>query len=691
MCDQKEVLSVEKVVRGADLDRREFLRLALMSSGVALAPTPFFGVDNVSSAPGAAYAKFRSLPPGAVRPAGWLRLYLEKQAQQLGSKLADVSWPFTEAYWDGEEKAESWWPWEQRAYWIDGAGRLALVLNDQQLMQRVGAPIDYTLTHAAANRYLGPQNFSDPKGDFHRWPHAIFFRALAAFSEAQQRNDIPDLMRQHYLSDQASYGEPLRNIMNVESMLWCYGQTGDQKLLALAENAWRDYLKFAGETEHGNLSEMQVYGAGPIMAHGVTYIETAKQPAILYLYTGNEEYLRFALAAQRRIFDHHMLIDGIPSTTEDYRTRTALDSHETCDIADHTWSWGYMLMATGDGLWADRVERACLNAGMGCLKKDWKALQYFSCPNQFLATLNSDHNVLIHGGRLMSFQPNPGEDSACCAGNVHRVFPNYVIRMWMKDADDGLAATLYGPSKLSTTVGKDRREIEIVQETDYPFGEKIDFIIGTKQPVEFPLSLRIPEWCSAPALAMNGKPIPLPPINRGFVQLRRRFRANDKISLTLPMKFSTSRWPQNGIGIEHGPLVYSLAIQEKWTSVVEQKYSTGEFPDWNAVPVSSWEYGLMTNAGTSAVRATLERKPMTADPWTDPPVSVKVEARKIEGWDLQKNPDNLEQMFTPPLPDVQTARMNEAAEHITLTPYGATHLRLTIFPEVTKQSRKTSG
>jgi hypothetical protein len=93
-----------------------------------------------------------------------------------------------------------------------------------------------------------------------------------------------------------------------------------------------------------------------------------KLPALLYLYTGNPEYLRFAAAAERRIFDHHMLIDGIPSTTEAYRTTTSLDSHETCDISDHTWSWGTMLMARGHAVWADRVERACFNAAPGARK-----------------------------------------------------------------------------------------------------------------------------------------------------------------------------------------------------------------------------------------------------------------------------------------------------------------------------------
>src|SRR5881394_3189460 len=67
------------------------------------------------------HAAFHSLPPGTVKPEGWLGLYLDKQAKGLSLHLPEVSWPFTGAFWAGEEKATSWWPWEQRGYWIDGA------------------------------------------------------------------------------------------------------------------------------------------------------------------------------------------------------------------------------------------------------------------------------------------------------------------------------------------------------------------------------------------------------------------------------------------------------------------------------------------------------------------------------------------------------------------------------------------
>ena len=632
-----------------ELDRREFIRLALMSSALLAGSSQL--LEGEETAPGSvAYSgALRALPPGAVRPEGWLRGYLEKQAAELGSKLPQVSWPFTSAYWAEEQEGESWWPWEQTAYWIDGATRLALVLEDEELLAQTRKPIEYTLSHADTEGYLGPEFFQEPTGDFHRWPQNVFFRGLSAYADGQSAREaitkrIAAAMQRHYLSDDASYGKPQRNVTNIEDMLWCYEKTGDPRLLALAENAWREYMTVADDPDHGDLSAMRVLVDASIDSHGVTYTETSKLPAILYMYTGKDEYLKFALGAQRRVLDHHMLIDGIPSTSEWYRTITSLDAHETCDITDHTWSWGYMLMATGDASWADLVERACFNAAPGAIKNDWKALQYFSCPNQFLATLNSDHTWGDPGGRMMAYQPNPGQHTACCGGNVHRILPNYVIRMWMKSNDGGLAAVLYGPSKLKTTAGADNQPIEIVQTTNYPFDEKIQFTINAGRAVTFPLSLRIPAWCDKPLLTVNGAPVDASQTSNGFLVLHRSFNPGDVVALTLPMKVAISHWPQNGIGIERGPLVYALHIKEDWTTRVEPKYTTAEFPSWEATPASPWNYGIALDPAKMASEVEVKKIPMAQneaeDPWVNPPITLTAPARRIEDWELTTNAKN---------------------------------------------------
>jgi hypothetical protein len=675
-----------------DWNRREFLRLGLLASAALANGRLTFAAEETH--PGVTYyGALQPLAPGAVRPEGWLRTWLEKQAAQLGSKLPQVSWPFSAAYWAGEETATSWWPWEQKAYWLDGATRLALVLEDKDLMAQVRTTLDYTLAHAEATGYLGPKFFEDPVGDFHRWPQNVLFRSLAALSDATavpgnpESADIPAALRKHFLGDNADYGKPVRNITNVEGMLWTYARTGDPALLALAENAWSEFLKNENPG-YADMAELRVFAATPIDCHGVTYAEIMKLPGLLYLYTGNPEYLRFAAAAERRIFDHHMLIDGIPSTTEAYRTVTSLDSHETCDISDHTWSWGYMLMARGRAVWADRVERACFNAAPGAIKKDWKALQYFSCPNQFLATLDSDHNVMEHGGRKMAYQPNPGQNTACCGGNVHRIFPNYTIRMWMKTADGGLAAVLYGPSTLSARVGDGGSTVRIAQTTDYPFRERIEFRIDADGPVAFPLALRVPGWCSAPRLEINGRPVPILRNENGFGEngffvLRRTFTPGERIALTLPMKLAVTHWPQNGLGIERGPIVYSLPIKENWTSRVEPTYTTEDFPSWEATPASNWNYGLALDPERLESEVHVRNNPgLIEDPWENPPTTLSVPVRKIEGWELQLNPDQPEQKFTPPLPDLSMNRPAGEVERVALVPYGSTQLRLTVFPTV---------
>ena len=687
-----------------ELNRREFIRIALMSSAL-IAGSSRMVEDVEADSVSQLYGSLHSLPPGAIQPEGWLRGYMEKQAAQLGSRLPQVSWPFTGAYWSGEKnpedgKEDGWWPWEQKGYWIDGATRLAIVLQDEQLMAQVRASIDYTLAHADADGYLGPEFIkgNQPTANYHRWPQSVFFRSLAAIGDAQpvpggpESIDIAQALRKHYLNDKAAYGTPIRNVTNIEAMLWCYEHTGDSRLLALAENSWQEYEKAAPkewtdrDLDYGDLSPMRVFEDIPIDSHGVTYAEIMKLPAILYLYTGKEEYLKFAHAAERRIFDHHMLIDGIPSTSEYYRTITSLDSHETCDITDHTWSWGYMLMATGDSIWADRVERACFNAAPGAIKNDWKALQYFSCPNQFIATLDSNHNADYFGGREMAYQPNPGQFVACCGGNVHRIFPNYVIRMWMKSQDGGLAAVLYGPSKVKAVVGPENQPVEIIQTTNYPFDEQIHFKIDSRSAVIFPLSLRIPAWCDTPHLTVNGAPVEASRTPQGFLVLRRKFSPGDVVTLTLPMKVAVTHWPQNGMGIERGPLVYSLPIRENWTARVEPRYTTAEFPSWEATPASAWNYGIALDPAKLASEVEIKRRPLVQnqrdDPWENPPITLTAPARKIEDWELQSNPDNSEQEFTPPLPELSMSKVSETVERVSLVPYGSTQLRVTIFPAV---------
>ena len=107
--------------REHELNRREFVRLTLMSSAMLMGPMPALEAAEIKHSASPAHAALRSLAPGAVRPEGWLRGYLEKQAQ-LCSQLPQISWPFSEAYWAGMEDADAWWEHIQRQEFLKDLG-----------------------------------------------------------------------------------------------------------------------------------------------------------------------------------------------------------------------------------------------------------------------------------------------------------------------------------------------------------------------------------------------------------------------------------------------------------------------------------------------------------------------------------------------------------------------------------------
>lgn len=199
--------------------------------------------------------------------------------------------------------------------------------------------------------------------------------------------------------------------------------------------------------------------------------------------------------------------------------------------------------------------------------------------------------------------------------------------------------------------------------------------------------LRIPSWCDAPHVKVNGASIGAIRAQNGFLVLSRKFNPGDVVTLNLPMKVAVTEWPDNGVGVERGPLVYALPVDAKWSSFAEAGYSSEEFPTWEARPTGKWNYGVALEPGKAShveVRkkksaAGLENSPW---PWSDAPVSLVVPAREVEGWELRSNPQNPKQKFTSPLPKSGTYKTSNKLERIALVPYGATQLRVSIFPKL---------
>jgi hypothetical protein len=650
------------------------------------------------------HAVFCELQLGSVRPEGWLRDELTKQANGITGHQPDFCFPFDRRYWDSNERGQDqesrnggifWYPWEQMGYWTDGAYRCSKLIDHHRLRQQAMEPIRYTVEHPIDGWFLGPKRLlalpANPTDvDPGRWPQAVFFRALAAAAEGEGSPYILDAICHHYLHDtncdyrHGPYGP--RDRVNIESMLWCYAHSGDQRLLDKAQEIW-------SRVPASDLEELTV--DRPSKEHGVTFAEVSKLSALLYMYTGDTKQRDLSVAAMQRVFKYHMLADGTPSTTEKLRGTGALDGHETCDIVEFNLSWTYLLMATGSGNFADRTERALFNAAMGAVRKDWSGFQYISCPNQLHIARNSCQ-VGHNGTAAALYGPNSDHRpkypfvTACCAGNVARMLPTYAQRMWMTAPAGGLAATLYGPSRVTAVVGEKRQSVEIVEETSYPFSEQINFRILSEHPVEFPLHLRVPIWCTHPSLKINAKHQSLPPIENGFFVLNRTHAYGDVISLNIPMQTAVGHSSDDGIFLERGPLVYSLQPKETWTPIAmpEFEITSPEFPMWATTAASPWNFALAIDE-TVALDKQVRVNPAnpTADPWSQPPISLSVAARRVPGWNLVRpKEDDADWFKTPPLPSTKADLGPD--EQVTLVPLGSTHLRLTVFPSCSPSDRK---
>ena len=628
-----------------------------------------------------------------TRPAGWLDEACRLQSAGLTGHPEALSYPYDTCLWVGEiprmgKHGQDWWRYEQTAYYVDGLLRLGYALGDEAFIKKGEENVEWTLDHAAPDGHLGHPSLWDAKryklkNGYDMWPFAVFFRALKAKYDAAPDERIPAALARNFLLYDGKKVAAARNIVNVEGMLWTYARTGDRQLLDLAEESW-SLRKPLPPKKRNELAPENCANDAPIHTHGVTWCEELKVPILLYAYTGKKKYLDQAVNVERKLVRDHMLPDGCPSSTEWVRGNSVHWGHETCDVADYTWSLGYYLEATGDASYADKIERCVFNAGFGCVADDFRSLQYFSNPNQFICTSNSDNNPHAYGKTWMQYRPT--HETECCAGNVHRILPNYVSRMWLKDTKGDPVAALYGPSEVDFGWAK------IKEETAYPFDGKITFRFSVKEPGEHTFTYRVPGWCKR---ADAGK----------FVTVRRAFKDGEAIELDFPMEpvFETvpprfvvdfadlkrglkrpaERFADSSQGtvVTRGPLVFAYPVSaERTEDAAEHANMNGKksanpaFKPWNLKPSGNFNYAL------AARRAEVVENADAGDGFFRNPAGVKlrVAVKRID-WKLDEN------RFTPDLPE-HPAITSDAVETIELVPYGSAMLRLGVFPDVSQTS-----
>ena len=623
------------------------------------------------------YGKFQQSQAGSVLPLEYLKKWLNIQNNGLSSHYKEQGYPFNTPMFDGgvgeiipasivynDDAAETpsqdaWWPYEQSAYLLDGLVRLGILLGDKEKINLFEKNLCFVLEHPAENGLLGhAYGASDSE-----WPMAVFFRAVMAYCEFTGNDKVKAAFVKHYqLLPTEKLALGFRHINNIEGVLKAYQWSNDKTLLEKAVAAYKmhnDYYSLHTEDEF-ELYRNKISSGRNYIIHGVSFCESIKLPVLLYLYTGDESYLKDAEKGLAEVLERHEQIPGLISSNENLAGKDPLQGYETCVINDFAWSLGYFLMASGDGRYADRMEKIFFNAFPGSLLKDFSALQYLSSPNQVIADSASNNSFFFRG--CATFRQFRSDHSAqCCTGNVHRILPNYLMRMWMLKDDNSPVAVLYGPSEFSGTF--EGYDYKIKEVTQYPCKDKIKFYFEVDLPLEMPFTFRIPQWCKNPEATINGQEIILEKVEKGFVSITRKWQKGDILELTLPMMV-VQKYDRYWSSFEYGTLVFSLPIKYQLT----REYPS-PFAPCAVTPESLWNYAV-----EKETKGVVSFNP-EGDLFSDiPPLKMNINGVKVTNF------DELEQgRYTPEVPLFHHVTSEKV--DLELIPYANALLRITAFPD----------
>ncbi len=231
--------------------------------------------------------------------------------------------------------------------------------------------------------------------------------------------------------------------------------------------------------------------------------------------------------------------------TTDYDLPNETAYAETCAAVGFVF-WAHRLLHIDcDGRYADMMELALYNGTVSGLALSGDRFFY----DNPLASRGDHHRWEWH-------------DCPCCPPNIARLVAS--LGRYACSAGAGeVAIHLYAAS--TTRLQLDGQALTLRQETNYPWDGAVAIHVEAPQPVRCALRLRIPGWCRAATVTVNGERVATrDDAQRGYVRIERTWRQGDRVALDLPMPVErvyahpAVAEDAGRVALKRGPVVYCL-------------------------------------------------------------------------------------------------------------------------------------
>jgi len=605
----------------------------LLSSGGMVASVHYTATDLLSSIKGPAVEMaqpgtasgdapppirplFELLPFGDIRPEGWIReqmlrdittgntSYLEHM-RRLGAPI-DLTSNRGYGEFDGN--------------FADALIRNAILTGYQPWLDRAKEIADFIVGKQDDKGYVGrkrPTDFrdlADNEGEL--WGQCCFLRAFLAYYEYSKDKKYLDAAtrsvefmmslfgnaKNRYFIGESSTegGARAHGLMYIDVLEKLYQLTGDKKYLDFAFRLYEDYSNSSNLKNTDHQLSLLLDKDAPFRLHAPHAAEHSRVIYWLSTETKDPHYRDAAANSMAKLLaalspsgglvtDNKMLecVGGNPGSA-DLR-------YEYCSITETANSLESAFQKFGDPMMAEMAENTVFNAAQAARFSDGKANAYCSKDNQIEAVGTPE-------GASFRFQYAACHRIACCVYNLDRVMPYYVSHMWLKtDGGKALVAAFYGPSLLATKV--DGVEVQIRQQTLYPFENEIEMTVDPAREARFDILLRVPSWSTRTDVTAAGAKQSR---QNGYIRLTKSWVKGDTIRIAFTPKVEIKTTHNKESYVKRGALLYALGFDDVRTPT--QKWEGTDFSNFDTRlankgdSVKFADYKLPADEGERAAR-----------------------------------------------------------------------------------------